>query len=1061
MKKLLSLLMAALIVFCAIPAAAAADAESYAYGPYTLDYKSLVSGSLKSELLGEGVDAYIRFSADAGDYGNNSLIGSFTPTEFALPDYPFVKIKYRTDSESDIIDCTITSTNSEAWGGGHPKANADGNWHEFVVNINDMTGGGGPAPAGDTTTTFRMKPFGSGNKTLKSTKYFDIAYIACFKTKADADAFSFKGEAGYEFENVEDREGFVYEKATDAQLDEYKARTEARIAEILSTPTEVEVKGTKYYVSVSGSDNNDGKSPESAWRTVKRVNEEKFKPGDGVFFKRGDKFRTDVTLNTLEGVTYSAFGEGDKPMLVCSVDASTTGDWTLTEYKNVYVYNQTIPNAQNVGTIVFNGGEAWGVMVQPKTDGSRLQNGRVYNGYEFFDSTVGSFPNPGGLDHDLEFYYDWNNFTLYLYSEKGNPSEVFDSIELVDKGNGIGGTGKNVTIDNIAIFGAGSHGIGYGSVENLTVQNCAFYWIGGTIQGMNLFERDHGVRYGNAVESYGSSENFVIRNCYATQVYDCCWTVQCQDDATMNNIEMYDNVAEFCNTGLEVWCGNGGSVTNMNLHDNITRYCGYGWSHQRPGKDGNFFYGASNVGVNYKNNNVTRNLNYFTFCNALLVCATGPEQYNFHDNIYVMENNKKLGGIAANPSNGLGGFKNVAYTEESVRKAYNTGFESGTKFYYTEPLGDAMYKLDSNRYVIPTVKINISDVFKDVKNDFWAAKAIDYVYSRELFAGTAPSTFAPDAQMTRAMLATVIVRMTGYDANFSGSAYKDVKPNSWYAKYVSFAKTRGLVGDVEYFRPDEPATREEMADMLYRLAKYNYIKLPEGSSEFTDSADIGEKYRDDVDFCVGAGIISGYSDNTIKPQGHATRAEVATMIMRYNSYAGKAGRDDRGSGAEAKLYSGESLASASFLSNVNMKPTLSEDKSYVRCTAKAGEYGNGSLMVSFAPMIAPDTLPIIKFAYRTDSEKATIDVSMRSTVGESWFPSMPTCVGDGKWHEVTLDLRNMKNGNGPAPIGDRSAVVYLKPFGTTVKLESEKYFDIAAVAYFANTEEAAKQTLIP
>lgn len=89
-----------------------------------------------------------------------------------------------------------------------------------------------------------------------------------------------------------------------AKLAEVDKLSEERISAIRSTETKVEVTGTKYYVSADGSDDNDGKSPEKAWKTLAKVNSAKLTRGDGVFFRRGDTFRGKIVA--AQGITYSA-----------------------------------------------------------------------------------------------------------------------------------------------------------------------------------------------------------------------------------------------------------------------------------------------------------------------------------------------------------------------------------------------------------------------------------------------------------------------------------------------------------------------------------------------------------------------------------------------------------------------------------------------------------------------------------------------------------------------------------------------------------------------------------
>ena len=92
------------------------------------------------------------------------------------------------------------------------------------------------------------------------------------------------------------------------QMDELAAK---RKAEILGAKDELVIKGTTYYVANDGNDANDGLTPETAWKTLAKVTEAELAEGDGVRFKRGDLFRG--AFKTKPGVTYCAYGEGDKP----------------------------------------------------------------------------------------------------------------------------------------------------------------------------------------------------------------------------------------------------------------------------------------------------------------------------------------------------------------------------------------------------------------------------------------------------------------------------------------------------------------------------------------------------------------------------------------------------------------------------------------------------------------------------------------------------------------------------------------------------------------------------
>ena len=484
-----------------------------------------------------------------------------------------------------------------------------------------------------------------------------------------------------------------YLSADEAVVNSYMSQADSLKKKILGSETNVTVTGTKYYVSASGDDNAAGTSPEAAWKTIARVNKATLNSGDGVFFNRGDKFRTEEPLKTSEGVTYSAYGTGSKPMIVASTDASGSSNWEKTQYTNIYKCKISFPKDRNVGTIIFNGGEAWGIQVQKRPNGYRLSNGTVFNGIETFtdDRKEHLFAGINELKNNLEFYnvYEENTDSgeLYLYSAKGNPGDVFKSIEIADKGYAVYGTGKNVIIDNISVFGSGSHGIVFDDVaENTVVQYCSFSWIGGSIHSLDTTWRILGTRYGNAVEAWNCN-NFVIHDCYSEQIYDSCYTVQ-SAGASIIGFKAYNNISDFCTTGYEVWASNDtktGTIKDLDLHDNYTRFAGYGWSHQRPENGATFFSGNTSTRDTYENNNVYNNINLFSSKYTHDVAATGCNQLNFHNNTYVMEPGKYLGGILANPGEGIGD-KKVAtkYNEDAIIRAYETGFERGSVFYHTD-----------------------------------------------------------------------------------------------------------------------------------------------------------------------------------------------------------------------------------------------------------------------------------------------------------------------------------------------------------------------------------------
>ena len=165
--------------------------------------------------------------------------------------------------------------------------------------------------------------------------------------------------------------------------------------------------------------------------------------------------------------------------------------------------------------------------------------------------------------------------------------------------------------------------------------------------------------------------------------------------------------------------------------------------------------------------------------------------------------------------------------------------------------------------------------------EHWGCDNIDYVVSKGLFDGVTKRKFEPDNTMTRGMLVTVLARLAGDTANTTEVPYTDLAEGAWYIPGVAFAYANGICDGGEAFRPDDNITREELADMLYRYAKVKGMDTPTDDIIFKDSADITESMREGMLYCANVGIITGYTDNPVKPKNSATRAEVSTMIKRF------------------------------------------------------------------------------------------------------------------------------------------------------------------------------------
>ena len=171
--------------------------------------------------------------------------------------------------------------------------------------------------------------------------------------------------------------------------------------------------------------------------------------------------------------------------------------------------------------------------------------------------------------------------------------------------------------------------------------------------------------------------------------------------------------------------------------------------------------------------------------------------------------------------------------------------------------------------------------FTDVAPGAWYYDAVSYVYANGLMDGTSATTFAPDANMTRAMLVTILWRMEGEPVVNYLLPFTDVDDGAWYAEAVRWAASEGIVTGVSEtsFAPNAEITREQLAAILYRCT--GEPATAANLAGYADGASVSAYAVDAMSWCVEHGIITGTTATTLEPQGTATRAQAAAMLMRF------------------------------------------------------------------------------------------------------------------------------------------------------------------------------------
>lgn len=181
----------------------------------------------------------------------------------------------------------------------------------------------------------------------------------------------------------------------------------------------------------------------------------------------------------------------------------------------------------------------------------------------------------------------------------------------------------------------------------------------------------------------------------------------------------------------------------------------------------------------------------------------------------------------------------------------------------------------------------LNEPFADVDELDWFYDAVVYVYNEGMMDGISATQFAPNSNLTRGMVVTMLYRLEGEPRVTGSSGFDDVASGAWYADAVTWAAENGIVNGVSdtEFAPNVNITREQLAAILYRYAEYNDYDVSgrDDLSEFTDRSSISSYALDAMRWAVDEGLITGITNTTIEPQGTATRAQAATMFMRFMS----------------------------------------------------------------------------------------------------------------------------------------------------------------------------------
>ena len=175
--------------------------------------------------------------------------------------------------------------------------------------------------------------------------------------------------------------------------------------------------------------------------------------------------------------------------------------------------------------------------------------------------------------------------------------------------------------------------------------------------------------------------------------------------------------------------------------------------------------------------------------------------------------------------------------------------------------------------------------FTDVPQGSWYEEDVRYAYVRDIMEGTGAATFSPKNFMTRAMVAQILYNLEGEPAVTGAASFADSSAH-WAKTAIAWAQSNGVVNGYEdgAFHPNRFVTRQELAQMLYNYAEYNGCDLTAAGSlsAFPDGDETAPWAAEAFAWAVGQGFLTGFEDNTVQPLGTATRAQAASILVRFH-----------------------------------------------------------------------------------------------------------------------------------------------------------------------------------
>lgn len=175
--------------------------------------------------------------------------------------------------------------------------------------------------------------------------------------------------------------------------------------------------------------------------------------------------------------------------------------------------------------------------------------------------------------------------------------------------------------------------------------------------------------------------------------------------------------------------------------------------------------------------------------------------------------------------------------------------------------------------------------FTDVRKEDWFYPAVLYTYQANVMQGIGSQLFGPDQTISRAMVAQILYNIEGSPSISDAKTFQDVSLDAWYAPAVLWAANNHLVLGYEtgLFEPDADISREQLAVLLFRYTEFKGLDASARGnlSFYHDSASISSWAKNAISWADAAGLMAGTDTGNLNPLDTASRAETATLFMRY------------------------------------------------------------------------------------------------------------------------------------------------------------------------------------